>query len=77
MTNQSHQGEGWRKRFDEKFVVLSNAKTPLLRYTDASLIKSFISSEIAQARSDGYDEGYTAGKKALEDWANDFNPSEG
>jgi len=29
------------KMFNEKFTILSNAGTPLLRYTDAGLIASF------------------------------------
>ncbi len=43
------QQEDMNKRFDERFVVKSNAGTDLLRYTDANLIKSFIQSEIALA----------------------------
>lgn len=40
------QQEEMHKRFDDKFVVKSNAGTDLLRYTDANLIKSFLQSEV-------------------------------
>lgn len=35
----------WEKEFDEKYVVMSNAGTPLLRYTDANQIKEYIRAE--------------------------------
>jgi hypothetical protein len=43
--------EGWEERF-EKFTVTSNAGTPILRYTDAAQIKSFISQELQRVREE-------------------------
>jgi hypothetical protein len=49
--HQSHNE--WIEKFDKEFVVKSNAGTDLLRYTDANLIKSFISKTREEAYNDG------------------------
>lgn len=45
------------EEFDKKFVVKSNAGTGLLRYTDADLIKSFLTTKLKEAYNLGEKEG--------------------
>lgn len=44
--------ETWEDRFDKEFVVLSNAGTGLLRYTDADKIKQFIKTELENQKKE-------------------------